>query len=53
MKRRGVTLNFGAEVDVGKGTVGCELNVVVGKSSEGSDEVSGVVFELSVAGDGA
>ena len=53
MKRRGVTPNFGAKVDVGKGTVGGKLNVMIGEGTEGSDEVSRVVIELSVAGDGA
>ena len=53
MKRRGVTPNFGAEVDVGKGTVGSELDVMIGEGPEGSDEIGGVVVELGVAGDGA
>ena len=53
MKRRRVTPNFGAEVDVGKGTIGGELYVVVHEGTEGSDEVGGVIVELSVAGDGA
>ena len=53
MKRRGVTPNFGAEVDVGKGAVGGELDVMIGEGVEGSDEVCGVVVELGVAGDGA
>ena len=53
MKRRGVTPNFGAEVDVGKGTVGGELDVMVGEGAEGGDEVCGVVVELGIAGDGA
>ena len=45
--------NFGAEVDVGKGTVGRELDMMVGEGAEGSDEVRGVVVELGIAGDGA
>ena len=45
--------NFGAEVDVGKGTVGGELDVMIREGSEGGDEVSGVVVELGVTGDGA
>ena len=45
--------NFGAEVDVGKGAVGGKLNVMVGEGAEGSDEVSGVVVELGVTGNGA
>ena len=48
-----MTPNFGTEVDVGKGTVGGELNVMVSEGAEGSDEVSGVVVEPGVAGDGA
>ena len=48
-----MTPNFGAEMNVGKGTVGGELDVMIGKGAEGSDEVSGVVVELGVAGDGA
>ena len=53
MKRRRVTPNFGAEVDVGKGTVGGELDVVIGEGAEGSDEICRVVVELGIAGDGA
>ena len=53
MKRRRVAPNFGAEVDVGKGAVGSELDVMIGKGAEGSDEVRGVVVELGIAGDGA
>ena len=45
--------NFGAEVNVGEGAVGSKLNVVVSKGLEGSDEVSGVVVKLSIAGNGA
>ena len=48
-----MTPNFGAEVDVGKGTIGSKLNVVVSEGTKGSDEVGGVVVKLSVAGDGA
>ena len=48
-----MTPNFGAQMDVGKGTVGRELDVVVDEGAEGSDEVCGVVVELGVAGDGA
>ena len=48
-----MTPNFGTEVDVWKGTIGSELNVVVGKGAEGSDEVSGVVVEFGIVGDGA
>ena len=53
MKRRGVTPNFGTKVNVGKGTVGGELDVMIGEGLEGGDEISGVVIKLSVAGDGA
>ena len=53
MKRRQVTSNFGAEVDVGKGTVGGKLDVMIGEGPEGGDEVGGMVVELGVAGDGA
>ena len=53
MKRRQVTSNFGAKMDVGEGAVGSKLDVVVGEGPEGSDKVGGVVVKLSVAGDGA
>ena len=53
MKRRGVTPNFGAEVDIGKGSIGSELDVVIGEGPEGGDEVGGVVVKPGVAGDGA
>ena len=53
MKRRGVTPNFGAKVNVGKGTVGGKLNVMVSEGTEGGDEIRGVVIELGIAGDGA
>ena len=53
MKRRRVTPNFGAKVDVGKGTVGSKLDVMVRKGLEGGDEVGGVVVEFGVTGDGA
>ena len=45
--------NFGAKVDVGKGTVGGKLDVMVGKGAEGSNEVGRVVVKLGIAGDGA
>ena len=48
-----MTPNFGAEVDVGKGTVGSKLDVVVSEGLEGGDEVGGVVVKFGVAGDGA
>ena len=45
--------NFGTKVDVWKGTVGGELDVMIGKGAEGGDEVGRVVVEFGVAGDGA
>ena len=48
-----MTPNFGAKVDVGKGTVSGELNVMVSEGPEGGDEVGGVVVEFGVARDGA
>ena len=48
-----MTPNFGAKVDVGKGTIGSELNVVVSEGLEGGDEIGRVVVEFGVAGDGA
>ena len=53
MKRRGMAPNFGTEVDVGKGTVGGELDVMIGEGAEGSDKVGGVVVEFGITGDGA
>ena len=53
MKRRGVTPNFGAEVNVWEGTVGGELDVMIREGPEGSDEVCGVVVELGIAGNSA
>ena len=48
-----MTPNFGAEVDVGKGTVGGELDVIIGEGAEGGDKVCGVVVKLGIARDGA
>ena len=48
-----MTPNFGTEVDVGKWTVGGELNVMVREGPEGGDKVGGVVVKFGVAGDGA
>ena len=48
-----MTPNFGAKVDVGKGTVGGELDVMVREGPERGDKVGGVVVEFGVAGDGA
>ena len=53
MKRRGVTSNFGTEMDVGERAVGSKLNAVVSEGSEGGDKVSRVVVKLGVVGDGA
>ena len=48
-----MTPNFGTEMDVGKRTIGSELNVMVGEGTEGSDKEGRVVVKLGVAGDGA
>ena len=48
-----MTPNFGAKVDIGKRTVGGELDVMVGEGPERGDEESGVVVEFGVTGDGA
>ena len=53
MNRRGVTPNFGTEVDIGKRTVGGELDVVVSEGPKGGDKEGRVVVKLGVAGDGA
>ena len=53
MKRRQVASNFGTKVDVGEGAIGSKLDVMIGEGLERGDEVSGVVGELSVAGNGA
>ena len=53
MKRRRVTSNFGTEMDVGKGAVGSELDVMISEGTEGGDEVGGMVVELGITGDGA
>ena len=42
MKRRRVMPNFGTEVDVRKGTIGSELDVVISKGPERGDEEGGV-----------
>ena len=49
---RGVSSYFGTKVDVGERTVGSELDVVVNKSSEGSDKEVWMVIELGVSGNG-
>ena len=48
-----MTPNFGAKVDVGKGTVGGKLDVMVREGPERGDEVGRVVVKFGVAGDGA
>ena len=53
MKRRRMTPNFGAEVDVWKRAVGGKLDVMVCEGAEGGDKEGRVVVEFSVAGDGA
>ena len=53
MKRRRVTPNFCAKMNIGKGTVGGELDVMVSEGPKGGDEVGGVVVEFSISGDGA
>ena len=45
--------NFGAKMNVRKGTVGGELDVMVSEGPERGDEESGVVVEFGVTGDGA
>ena len=46
----GVAANFGAKVDVGKGSVGGELDFVEEVRTEGSDKVVGVLAEVGVFG---
>ena len=48
MKRMGVAADFGAKVDVGKGSVGCKLDFVKEVGAEGGDEVVGVFTEVGV-----
>jgi hypothetical protein len=52
MKGRGMSADLGTKVDVGKGTVSCQLNVVVAVSTKGGDEEGGMVVEGVVVGDG-
>ena len=47
----GVTTNFGAEVDIGEGAVGSNLDGVEYMGTERSDKEVGVVVKVSVAGD--
>ena len=47
----GVTADFGAEMDVGEGAVGSDLDGVKYVRAEGSDPEIGVVLEVVVAGD--
>ena len=51
MKGMGVVADFGAKVDVGKGSVSCELDFVEEMGSEGSDEVVRVLAEVGVFGE--
>ena len=53
MRRRGVTPNFSAEVDVGERAIGSELDVVVNKGPKGGDKEGRVVVKLGVVGDGS
>ena len=47
----GVAANFGAKVDVGKGSIGRELDFVKKVGAERSDEVVGVFAEVGVLGE--
>ena len=49
---RGVSSYFGTKVDVGEGSVGSELDVVVNEGAERSDKEVGVIVELCIAGNG-
>ena len=51
MKGMGVAANFGAKVDVGKGSVGGELDFVEEVRTERSDKVVGVFAEVGVLGE--
>ena len=44
----GVAADFGAKVDVGKGSIGCELDFVEEMGSEGGNEVVRVFAEVGV-----
>ena len=46
-----MTTDFGAEMDVGEGAVGSDLDGVEYVRAEGSDPEVGVVVEVGVAGD--
>ena len=46
-----VFADFGTDGDWGKRTIRLELYVMVDKSSEGGDEVGGLVVEVLVPGD--
>ena len=49
---RGMSSYFGTKVDVGEGSVGSELDVVVNEGAERSDKEVGVIVELCIAGNG-
>ena len=49
---RGVSSYFGTKMDVGEGAVGSELDVVVNKGAEGSNEKVGVISKLRISGNG-
>ena len=47
----GVAADFGAKVDVGKGSVGRKLDFVEEVGAERSDEVVGVFAEVGIFGE--
>ena len=47
----GVTANFGAEVDIRKGSIGRELDFVEEVGMEGSDKVVRVFAEVGIFGE--
>ena len=47
----GVVADFGTKVDVREWSVGCKLDLVEEVGAEGSDEVVGVLAEVSVFGE--
>ena len=48
MKGMGVTANFGAKIDVGKGPFGCKLDFVEEMGSEGGNKVVRVFAEVGI-----
>ena len=53
VERRGVLSYFCTKVDIGEGTLGSELDIVVNEGPEGSDKLVRVVIKLCIARDGA